>query len=253
MKIDEVKCSEEAPVHDFLTATTPRCLERCPPGFIKDDRVLTLREVKKIGGKSKIVETKKKVELCTKEGIRLSEDIKINRGIRDAVGKKEVKSIFNSFPDRVVDEIPYKRGPKKGKVRARRFKIAIDPENVKTKKDLERETGELLQSKNFVACETAARNLKVKAKLPKPSIFGKFSGLANLQRKGTLAKDVFNSCRDYAYCELHRLSGNESKLFNCACDLGSRGDAKKMDKCCSMARAMGNDAVVNICQDRGIL
>ena len=192
--------------------------------------------------------------------LKISENAVVNRGIRRAASRNDrMKNdfIYDHFPNTGetsrVEEVKYKRGDRKGSVRFKRLRISIDPASIKSRKDLEKANKQLVQSNNFVACRSAARSMK-KAKLGDQNIFGAFSLMANVQRKGTLAKDVFTTCRDVAYREVHRQNStkpsltekqkqyHKDKVMSITCDLAfgnsggmvfSKNDGE-VASCCSM-------------------
>lgn len=273
-EIRDVNCAKGAPIHDFLSEG--KCLEKCSDGFDQSDRVVTKTHTKKV--------EKIRVKFCTPvdgkgnpRELKLSENAKINRGVLRAahdIVKFNEDNVLNKFPARVKEKVLYKedipgRNIKEGDLRYVRLKISIDPESVETKKDLKRETESLLQSNNYVACASAAEKMLADKNFDDNRIFHAFSMMANIQRKGTLAKDVFNTCRDVAYREVHKKNKNDDKVMAITCDLaiGNRGKLSfvkskdELDDCCTMVITEQNrraaeglrpkpktiDAIVNQC------
>lgn len=193
------KCPQ-GQVADFLTVEgksstkkgSIRCLDQCPPGTQKKEKA--------------------GIDVCTKpdEDLKLSESLLIQRGVRRATAKKDMLAndfSYRYFPNRVVggsDKTPH-------------FNISIDPKKLaaaETKKAKEALLETTLQSNDYAACTTAAKNMKI-ARLGDRRIFGTFDMMANVQRNGTLAKDVFIKCRDVAHCKIHAMNKNEKKLAGC--------------------------------------
>ena len=187
-------------VIDFLTSEGKssikegrfRCLDHCPPGTEQKE--------------------KSSVLVCTKpdENLKLSESLLIQRGVRRATLKKDMLAndfTYRYFPKRVVDSSG----------RSPHFNISVDPEKLAsagTKKEKEALLDTTLQSNNYSACVTAAKNMK-EAKLGDRRIFGTFDMMANVQRSNTLAKTVFTKCRDAAHCKIHGMNKNEKKIAGC--------------------------------------
>jgi hypothetical protein len=150
--------------------------------------------------------------VCTKpdKDLPLSESIAIQRGIRRATMERDRlpnNFTYGYFPKRVIG----------GTTKNPRFNISIDPkvlEAAPTKKKREALLDTTLQSNNYSACATAAKNMKG-AKLGDRRIFGSFDMMANVQRKGTLTRNVFEKCRDVAHCKIHQLNKTEPKLARC--------------------------------------
>lgn len=220
-RIKDKPCSKDAPVHDFLStggAMKARCLEKCPAGYHQDSSIVTKTHVKKVENVRvtyciPVDEEGKKIPL------QLSESARLHRAILRA-GQDIVKfgddNLIDKFPERVKEDVRYledipARGIKKGDLRYQRLKMSIDPSRITTKKSFEQEKERLLQHDNYVACESAAREMIRDKSVDDARIFHSFAWLANIQRKGTLARDVLATCRDVACREVHEKNAREAR------------------------------------------
>ena len=245
--MDEIKekpCNKNAPIHDFLTASAlklaekQRCLEECPTGYHQESDIVSRTHTKT---------TKKvRVKYCVpvddegnKIPLQLSENADLNRKILRA-GQDIVKfgddNIIDKFPARVKEDILYledipERDIKEGDLRYQRLKTSIDPEKVTSRKSLNEEAGKLLQHNNYVACSSAVKKMFKDKNFDDDRIFHSFAMMANIQRHDTLAKNVFNTCRDVAYREVHEKNLRQTKqdLEKVKTDAEKKSLQEKMD------------------------